>query len=616
LTASRSPSSTAPRGLPWLGPALLPAVFVALAVWSWRRWPDVLVDFGRELYVPWQLAAGKALYADIAYFNGPLSPWLNSLVFRTFGVGLVTLVVANLAVIVAISVMLYVLLREMGGRFTATVGTLVFLTVFAFGQYIRQANFDYVTPYSHEMTHGTALSLAAMVLLRIHLRRGGVGSALGCGLAVGLTFLTKAELFVAVAFAVVVGLVLHHGLGRYSLRTALRVGGVFAAGVALPPLVAFLVLLRGLPQGAAIDGVLGSWNYVFVTELRELKFYRDILGTTDIGESLRIIGRWTFRYALFLVPPAVIALLIRPTGRYSRLVAGSLVPLAAIAVLHDRRGIDWEFLARPYPLALLAGVGILVMLVMRPDATEAQRVRRVLGLSFVLYALALLLKMILAVRFMHYGFALAMPATMVLVVALLDGIPRLIDDRGRYGTAFRAAGLGILIGIAGMHLYATNTWFRLRTVEVGRGPDAFLADNRGRIVRRILERLERLPSAGETLAVLPEGVMLNYLSRMRNPTPHINFMPPELIMFGEERILREFDANPPDWIVMAYRTAPEYGDVLLGHDYGTGILAWIEANYRLVERLENEGARDPQLLYALILRRRGTASGGGPTADH
>ena len=59
----------------WAGPILVAAAFVALAVWSWQKWPDVLVDFGRELYVPWQLASGKRLYLDIAYFNGPLSPW-------------------------------------------------------------------------------------------------------------------------------------------------------------------------------------------------------------------------------------------------------------------------------------------------------------------------------------------------------------------------------------------------------------------------------------------------------------------------------------------------------------------------------------------------------------
>lgn len=42
-----------------------------LLFFSWRKWPDPLIDFGRELYVPWQLSLGKTLYLDISYFNGP-----------------------------------------------------------------------------------------------------------------------------------------------------------------------------------------------------------------------------------------------------------------------------------------------------------------------------------------------------------------------------------------------------------------------------------------------------------------------------------------------------------------------------------------------------------------
>ena len=55
-----------------------------------------------------------------------------------------------------------------------------------------------------------------------------------------------------------------------------------------------------------------------------------------------------------------------------------------------------------------------------------------------------------------------------------------------------------------------------------------------------------LPStlAGATLAVLPEGVMLNYLLRRDSPLRVINLMPPELLVFGEEGILHALGAQP------------------------------------------------------------------------
>jgi len=42
-----------------IGLAVLGALTVLLVATSWRRWPDPLIDFGRELYVPWRLAQGR-----------------------------------------------------------------------------------------------------------------------------------------------------------------------------------------------------------------------------------------------------------------------------------------------------------------------------------------------------------------------------------------------------------------------------------------------------------------------------------------------------------------------------------------------------------------------------
>ena len=72
---------------------------VAMLWLSWAKWPDPLIDFGRELYVPWMLAGGKVLYRDLLYFRGPLSPYLNALWFVLFGTGLHTLVWMNLVLL-------------------------------------------------------------------------------------------------------------------------------------------------------------------------------------------------------------------------------------------------------------------------------------------------------------------------------------------------------------------------------------------------------------------------------------------------------------------------------------------------------------------------------------
>ena len=96
-----------------MGLAGLAGYFLAT---SWRKWPDPLVDFGRELYLPWRLANGAVLYRDVDDFYGPLSQYLNAGLFRWFGPGLMVLVTANLLVFAAIVVAIYFLFRRAWGR--------------------------------------------------------------------------------------------------------------------------------------------------------------------------------------------------------------------------------------------------------------------------------------------------------------------------------------------------------------------------------------------------------------------------------------------------------------------------------------------------------------------
>ena len=84
LASSTGPGSTGPG---WLLPTLTSLIFGGfLLKWSWGKWLHPVVDFGRELYVPWQMLEGKALYRDLSYFNGPLSPLVNAVGFSLAGV--------------------------------------------------------------------------------------------------------------------------------------------------------------------------------------------------------------------------------------------------------------------------------------------------------------------------------------------------------------------------------------------------------------------------------------------------------------------------------------------------------------------------------------------------
>ena len=136
------------------------------------------------------------------------------------------------------------------------------------------------------------------------------------------------------------------------------------------------------------------------------------------------------------------------------------------------------------------------------------------------------------------------------------------------------------VAVSFMPVVATR--FSERTQLVGRGPDAFLTEpDRAVPANRAIEAIEALP-ADATLAVLPEGVMLNYLTRRTNPTGIVNFMPPELIVFGERRILAAFAKSPPDFIALTHKDTREYGVGTFGRGYARDLYAWVVRNYQPV----------------------------------
>jgi hypothetical protein len=59
----------------------------------------------------------------------------------------------------------------------------------------------------------------------------------------------------------------------------------------------------------------------------------------------------------------------------------------------------------------------------------------------------------------------------------------------------------------------------------------------------------------------------------------LNFLPPELEIFGEDRILEDLETHPPDFVALVHRDTVEYGVPLFGTDYGRDLFEWAHEWY-------------------------------------
>jgi hypothetical protein len=592
--------STVTHGTRRTGAAILALhalTFLALAWWSWRKWPDPLIDFGRELYVPWQITRGKVLHRDLATLFGPLSPYVNALWMRLFGVSLLTLAVCNLAIFAALVAAVHRLVRLATDRFTATAASLLVLVVCGFSQLLPVGNYNFVTPYSHEATHGLALSVLVLLLVQeaATARRRTVAGA--AGLAFGLATLTKPEIAIALAAAVAIG---HLGVAAVDGWAAARsLAAAFAGAAFAGPALFFLYFRSHMGAPVAMHAVAGGWAAASNPAVIGNGFYRLVMGLDRPGAN----ALWMVLMAIAAL--AFVGLVIILSSLRSGLSRGApsrsdddrpRLPKWALGVVALLASVAPALLplGRALPLAALAALVAAGMMSWKCRHDRGPAFRWLALATWSAFALAMLGKIFLKAGVAHYGFYLALPALSIVAILLCWVIPNLLDSwRPRVvAPRFRRAAAVTLAAAALPGLALSDRSYRTKTLPIGSGADRFYVSSspalrEGTLAQGALDALAQIARDGDTVAVLPEGVMLNYLSRRDSPLRVVNVMPPELLTFGEDAVLGPLKADPPDFVIFVHRDTGEYGYPLFGTDprYGRYTMDWVTTRYRQIRSL-------------------------------
>jgi hypothetical protein len=299
-------ASAAPRKFPaieFFPPTLFALALAFFTTLAWRKSLDPIIDFGREFYTPAQLAHGKTLYTDLAAFYGPLSQYTNALAFKLFGPTLTTLLALNVLIMTIATTLLYLLLRNVATILTATAATLLFILMFATAHVGAVGNFNFLTPYSHEATHGMTLSLAALLaFIRYTRTRKPTSLALTAFLA-GCVLMTKPEIAVALIGSLIVGASLTIRSSRFSVPSILLAAGAFFLPLAL--MTAFLATKSPLPE--AIKQTFGAYLFVSNGSLLQSRFYANSMGLENPAGQLTLILTTALRFAAILLPPFLAA---------------------------------------------------------------------------------------------------------------------------------------------------------------------------------------------------------------------------------------------------------------------------------------------------------------------
>jgi hypothetical protein len=582
----------------WLGAIPMGIAFILLSWMSWRKWPDPLIDFGQQLYVPWRLSRGAILYHDVSYVYGCLSVCYHAALFKIFGVSLNVLLASNFLILIFLLLLVYRLFLKCSDQWTAaTIG--LALTVLAFSQLLDVGNYNYLCPYSHEEFHGIVLAVVMMACLARWLETGRKLPLAFAGVCLGLIFLTKPEVFVGAAAPFFVAVVLRwRRISISELAKSLSL----AVACGLVPLAGFYFGFRSeMNSTDAMRAICGAWLPLLHSTGLQLPIYQRNVGFDapwfHVGQALIEFG------GLAVIVGICAWRLTRPTLK--PLERAVLIGLAGGASIY----YDWPKCGHALPL-LLVVAAILWWREWRRKSEIGNR-KSEIGILWLAFSFFLLAKLGFNPRISHYGVFLAMPAFLSAIYLLLyllpqfliancelrtanSEVPILNSQFGIRNSPFRFSVLIFLLAGLARLTIQSGLFYKDKDFTLGSGGDRIVTydpkiDPTGAAMASAVAWIETNTAPTNTLAVLPEGVMLNYLTRRDNPTPYVVFAF-EVWAFGEQNMLAAYQKNPPDYIVLVQRDTSEYGVPNFGQQKGFGldVMQWVRKNYEPVYLIGGE----------------------------
>ena len=550
----------------WFPDAIWTAVLLALLIFvvtsAAGRALDPIIDTGRDLYIPEQVRTnGIKLYRDILYYYPPLTVYALAAITSVTGSSLAAYTGIGAAIALLTMAALYVAGRVAGGATTGGAAALLFAAGCVYSVSGRANN--YLFPYAHAATMGMLFFMAGGAFLLHYAYRGrkpiAMALAVTCLLAASWT---KIEfiLFSAVLFFAVV--VAHH----VSLRWVAAYGG-----------------------GAALSFVLVDRYFADAPSERHWLFENVLAPPLLSGAPARHFYRQVagFNAPIENLGPVLIG----------AVVIGAAAMLLRWVDRRDNRALVVAVAVVVGALALVAGgaffrVWALIQFLLIPFALRRPRDPL---LIIVIMSLCGSSRVLLRLFPSWYGFVFIVPTLLLMAYVLFDWLP----DAGLYSRRIALVWLVAVAVIAGQFLWMQRRLLEPKRfpIETARGTFFDFHPNRAAILNEFLAELER--SKPRTLVVAPEGLALNYLSRVPTPIAFHTFTPvetadPEI----EHRIVRELESRKPELIAVVPRPVREFGYREFGKDYNRDVDALIRREYAPVRDWRRPG------FSLLLLHRR------------
>lgn len=546
----------------------------------------MLVDCGREAYIPDAMLKGQVLYQDILNVYGPLSYQINASLYLLLGISLDTLFMAGLIQTLVILATLYLIFRIFASQAISI--SLVFFIMASCVYSVWICN--YIFPYSYAMLYALGFFLLSVLLClysyKYHLPEMGV---LSC-FFMGMSLACKYEYSFYCIFLFIF-------LGFLRWKAKYWIGSILAF-VSIPCL-SFLVLFgQGLTWNSFLEAMNIFWQ---LPQLKSIQiFYKETVGLFYDQEifSINVKNLLEFGYNACLAIGLIYILLLFVSNpwlksrklslpRYCQifilLLATWLFPFSWISEISYVYSFSWLPAVHAIVFVFLLCLGYYQKAWKNWDAHK----KLFLGFYFMSFLSGY--KGFFFLNLSVYG-TYSLPLLLFsLVVFLVEFFPQFFPFLNKkiwqaaWAVFFFFLGISFaLFNLQKAYLENVYPFATERGTIYGTEDLAFTFS-------KAYEYLKENCDARSWFLVIPEGHILNFASdRFSHPRYH-SLIPPYVELMGEENIVKSLMHCPPDYIVVHNMELDSYGFRSIGRDFALKIYRFIQENYKVEMRLAKNG---------------------------
>lgn len=556
------------------------AIFICLLRFTWLKYGDLIVDVGREMYIPLGISSGKLLYRDLCYVYGPFSPYFNALLYKLFSPSLYALFINGILTASAASFLIYKISRFFLKPFFSTLSVSTFLIVFAFGQYVYLGNYNFILPYTYAATNGLLFALLAFYFFCLSvskkLRRY---QCLSC-LFITLALLTKVEIGAAILLSLATAYFFHSLAFERAPSSGIR-----ALLKRLCFCAAIPLFISGTVYAALFASITKPALRNFIFELAFLNisagyiFTRWMSGIGNLSLNLGIMLKSSLAYLALIFIFSFNFKTGRP-GRALRLLTGGFCIILMLLLLNRYFPFDWQY--RPLPIIYLSAILIGIFGLFKSGGPE-QKQKSLFLLALSTFSLILISRMIFFARAAHFGFYVLVPGMIVYYAFFLKLIPDLFPKKGFYYVGFTAVFLFFIL----QHFNISKFCYENKTLRINapRGRMYVFNNPAENRCRQLIEYLRDNTKKEESLVIFPEGLPINFLAERKNPLHYYTYAPINLRSAGVvDDIIGEMETEKVDYVAINQRDTAEFGYFAFGADYAQPLWKYIKENYLLIKQ--------------------------------